>query len=403
MLQIGLVGKPNAGKSTFFSAATLVDVKIAPYPFTTIEANKGVGYVKIKCVCSEFNVQDNPVNSKCIRGFRFIPVEIIDVAGLVPDAWKGRGLGNRFLDELRRADVLIHVVDASGGTDEEGRKLRPGQHDPLKDVAFLEKEVDMWIFQILKKDWNTLIKKATILGSELSRILAERLSGLGVKLGHIQQALSESGLEDIKKARDAGDEKILFFVKLLRQYSKPILIAANKCDIPQSEDNIKIMMKELKGKYIVIPTSSISELVLRKAAKAGLIEYLPGESDFKILDEKKLSRKQIDALEYVRENVLKKWGSTGVQESLNRAVFDILETVVVFPVENEYKLTDHHGRVLPDAFLVPPGTTAKEFAGLIHSDLQKKFMHAVDARTKRKLPANYVLKHKDVIKIVTRR
>ncbi|MEM4201360.1 MAG: GTPase, partial [Nitrososphaerales archaeon] len=111
---VGIVGKPNTGKSTFFNAATLMNVPMANYPFTTIQPNYGVAYLRKDCVCKRLNVKDNPVNSVCVNGVRLIPVKLVDVAGLVPGASQGRGLGNKFLDDLRQADALIHVVDASG-------------------------------------------------------------------------------------------------------------------------------------------------------------------------------------------------------------------------------------------------------------------------------------------------
>ena len=119
MIEIGLAGKPNAGKSTFFKSATLIDVAIANYPFTTIEPNVGIAYVRTRCVCRELGIDCG----KCVDGWRFIPVKLIDVAGLVPGAHEGRGLGNEFLDNLRQAEGVIHVVDASGSTDEEGNEV----------------------------------------------------------------------------------------------------------------------------------------------------------------------------------------------------------------------------------------------------------------------------------------
>ena len=120
---IGIIGKSNVGKSTFFNAVTDLSVQTANYPFTTIEPNVGVAYVRIECICKEFEVQDNPVHSVCIDGIRFIPVKVIDIAGLVPGAHLGKGIGNKFLDDSRQADALIHVVDASGSTDSEGRPV----------------------------------------------------------------------------------------------------------------------------------------------------------------------------------------------------------------------------------------------------------------------------------------
>ena len=398
-VQAGVVGKPNVGKSTFFAAATLVDVKIAPYPFTTIEANKGVGYVKIKCVCRELGVKDSPVNSVCIDGWRFVPVELIDVAGLVPDAWQGRGLGNRFLDELRRANVLIHVIDAAGATDIEGRPVKPGTHDPIKDVQFLERQITMWMYQIISKDWPRTAK-ALDLKSNIAKELSKKLSGLGITIADIESALSEISLLQKKPSKWTEDE-LKTFIRVLREKSKPIIIAANKSDLPAAEDNIKRLRKELSGKYLVIPTSAESELALRKAASKNLIKYLPGDSDFEIIGE--VTPKQQKVLEYIRERVLKKWGSTGVQQVINAAFLDVLEMLAVFPVENENKYTDHHGRVLPDVYLVPKGTTAREFAYMIHTDLGEKFISAVDVKTKKRLSADFKLEHRMVIKIIAGR
>ncbi len=399
-IELGIVGKPNTGKSTLFSAATLVDVKRAPYPFTTIDANRGVGYVRLRCVCRELGVRDDPRNSMCIDGWRFVPVELIDVAGLVPDAWRGRGLGNRFLDELRRASALIHVVDASGATDEEGRPVKPGTRDPLLDVEFLEREIDMWLYQILSKGWDRLARYLDSQGVNVAQELYKRLSGLQVTLEGVERALEEASLVG-KRASAWSEEDLLSFVRYLRAYSKPIVIAANKADLPTARDNIKRMVEELGGRYIVVPTSAESELALRRAANAGLIRYLPGDRDFEVVGELKPAQRR--ALEYIRENVLEVWGSTGVQEVINRAVFDSLGMIAVFPVENETKLTDHSGRVLPDVFLVPRGTTARELAYMIHTELGERFMFAIDVVRGQRLGADAELSHRSVVKIVAAR
>ena len=398
----GIVGPPNVGKSTFFAAATLVDVKIASYPFTTIEPNIGVGYVKVKCVCKEFNVKDNPRNSVCIEGYRFVPVTLIDVAGLVPGAWKGRGLGNQFLDHVRRASVLLLVVDASGSTDAEGRKVKPGTHDPREDVKFLEKELDMWIYQMLKKDWDKVVRLVEVAKRDVREVLFNRLSGLGIKVEDIAEALRESDLE-VKRIGQWTDEDITNFIRNLRGIAKPEIIVANKADLPQAEDNISLLKDEYEPKYKVIPTSAEAELALRKAAKAKLIKYIPGEKEFEIINRDKLNEKQRRALEYIRENVLEKWGSTGVQDAINTAFLEVLGMVVVFPVEDENKLTDHKGNVLPDAFLMPRGSKIIDLARKIHSELAEKFVSAIDVRTKRRLGGEYVLRNRDVIKIIAGR
>jgi len=394
---LGVIGKPNTGKSTFFSAATLALAEIANYPFTTIKPNRGVGYVRTPCVHEEFKVKDNPKNSLCVDGVRLIPVEMIDVAGLVPGAWEGRGLGNQFLDEIRRADALIHVVDASGGTDCEGRLCKPGEHDPLEDVGFLEREITMWMAAILKKDWPKLARTAETESRDLYTMLEERLSGLGIKRSHISEATRKTGLNADKPA-SWSDDDFLRFVDAVRRVSKPMLIVANKVDLHTAEANID-RLKKLD--YVVIPCCAEAELALRRAAEKQLIDYKPGDCGFRIVQPEKLSQSQVKALETIKEKILVKNGSTGVQEALNMAYFKLLNMVTVYPVEDVEHLADHDGRVLPDAYLVPYGTTARQFAYLIHSELGESFIYAIDARDKRRIGEDAVLKDRDVVSVVS--
>jgi len=394
---LGIVGKPNVGKSTFFSAATLAPAEIANYPFTTIKPNRGVGYVRTPCVCKEFGVKDNPVNSLCIDGVRLIPVEFIDCAGLVPGAWQGRGLGNQFLDEIRKADVLIHIVDASGGTDSEGRICKPGEHDPVEDVKFLEREITMWIANILKRDWPKIARTAESGAKDLLTILEERLSGLAIKRAHIFEAVRRTGL-NAEKPTSWSEEDFLRFIDALRQIAKPMLIAANKMDVPPAEENLE-RLKRLN--YIVVPCCAEAELALRRAAEKNLIEYKPGDGNFKVKNPEKLTESQLKALEAIREKILFKYGSTGVQEAINMAYFKLLNMIVVYPVEDLEHLSDHNGRVLPDAYLVPYGTTARELAYLIHTELGESFIYAVEVRERKRVGEDYILKDRDIISIVS--
>jgi len=394
---LGVIGKPNTGKSTFFSAATLAIVEIANYPFTTIKPNRGVGYVRTPCVHEEFQVKDSPSNSLCLEGVRLIPVEMIDVAGLVPDAWQGRGLGNQFLDELRRADALIHVVDASGGTDCEGRLCKPGEHDPLEDVRFLEREITMWMASILKKDWPKLARTAEAESKDLYTMLEERLSGLAIKRSHIFDATKKAGL-NADKPTTWSEEDFLRFVDTVRRISKPMLIVANKIDLPTAEANLE-RLKKLN--YTVIPCCAEAELALRRAAEKQLIDYKPGDCNFKVTQPEKLSQSQTKALEIIREKILLKNGSTGVQDAINTAYFKLLSMITVYPVEDLEHLADHNGRVLPDAYLVPYGTTAHQFAYLIHTELGESFIYALDARGRKRIGEDAILKDRDVISIVS--
>ncbi len=394
---LGVVGKPNTGKSTFFSAATLAAAEIANYPFTTIKPNRGVGYVRTPCVHKDFKVKDNPRNSLCLDGTRLVPVELIDIAGIVPGAWEGRGLGNQFLDEIRRADALIHVVDASGGTDCEGKVCKPGEHDPLEDVQFLEREITMWMITILKKDWPKIARTAEADKKGIAIPLEERLTGLGIRRQQVAEAIKRSNL-NVDKPATWTDEDFYKFIDNLRRISKPMLIVANKIDLPSAQANLE-RMKKLN--YIVIPCSAEAELALRRAAEKQLIEYKPGDTNFKIAQPEKLSPGQIKALEAIHEKVLAKNGSTGIQEAMNMAYFKLLNMITVYPVEDLEHLSDHNGRVLPDTYLVPQGTTAHQFAYIIHTELGESFIYAVDARDKRKIGEDAILKDRDVISIVS--
>ena len=394
---LGVVGKPNTGKSTFFSAATLAAAEIANYPFTTIKPNRGVGYVRTPCVHGEFKVKDNPKNSLCLDGVRLVPVELIDIAGLVPGAWEGRGLGNQFLDEIRRADALIHVVDASGGTDCEGKTCKPGEHDPLEDVQFLEREITMWMVAILKKDWSKIARTAEADKKGIAAPLEERLTGLGIRRQYVAEAIRRANL-NVDKPATWTDEDFYRFVDNLRHISKPMLIVANKIDLPTAEVNLE-RMKDLD--YMVIPCSAEAELGLRRAAEKQLIDYKPGDCNFKITQPEKLSQGQTKALEAIREKVLQKKGSTGIQDAINMAYFKLLNMITVYPVEDLEHLSDHNGRVLPDAYLIPKGTTAHQFAYLIHTELGESFIYAIDARDKRRIGEDAVLKDRDVISIVS--
>ncbi len=396
---LGIVGKPNTGKSTFFSAATLAPAEIANYPFTTIKPNRGIGYVRTPCVHEEFNVTDNPANSICMNGVRLIPVEFIDVAGLVPGAWQGRGLGNQFLDEIRKADALIHIVDASGGTDCEGRICKLGENDPLEDVKFLEREITMWMANILKKDWPKIARTVESESRDLLSMLEERLSGLSIKRSHTLEALRKAKLNP-DKPTSWSEEDFLRFVDVLRETAKPMLVVANKMDLPTSEENLE-RLKSLN--YVVVGASTEAELALRRASEKNLIEYVPGDCNFKITKREGLTESQSKALETVREKILLRLGSTGVQEAINTAFFKLLNMITVYPVEDLEHLADHNGRVLPDAYLVPYGTTARQLAYLIHTELGEGFIYAVDAREKNRVGEDHVLKDRDIVSIVSAR
>ena len=393
---LAVIGKSNVGKTTFFSAATLVDAEISNRIFTTIEPNKGVTYVRVNCPCGGGKAEGRPSvmqpcsprNSKCVNGVRYVPVKMVDIAGLVPNAHLGKGLGNQFLSDIMEADALIHVVDISGSTDESGKPVAAGTRDPKDDIKFLEEEIDYWILGILKRNLGTLSKRMETTKENFSELVYKQLSGLGIKLVGVESAINKFEID-----QHSDDYDMLKFIQILREESKPIILAANKIDMPGSEKNLE-RLSDLG--YKLIPCSAESELALRKADEKGVIKYNPGDKKFEII--KQLSQIQMKALEKI-QSLLDIYGSTGVQKIIDTIVFDILKMIVVYPVENEHKLCDKKDNVLPDAFLMKKGSTALDLAFKVHEDIGKKFIAAVDAKTGRNVSSSYELKNGDVISI----
>ena len=394
---IGVVGKPSAGKSTFFKAATLAEVEIANYPFTTIKPNHGTGYVKVDCVDKEFNVKCNPRFGYCIQSKRFVPVDLLDVAGLVPGAHEGKGMGNQFLDDLNQADALIHIIDISGSINEKGEPVEPLSYDPARDIEFLEHELDMWYLRSIEKGWEKFARTVKQEKPELNEAIAKQLSFLRVTEPLMEKMFEELNLDtDIMK----WDKSVLMRIAAeLRKATKPMLIVCNKIDIPGADTNFEKLKKQFPD-HIIIPCSAESELALKEAAKHGLISYVPGENNFAVKDESRLNERQKKALDFIKINVLEKYKATGVQEVLDKAVFELLKYKAIFP-GGINKLQDQHGNVLPDCFLLPRNSTALDFAYKLHTDIGNHFVKAIDVKTKKPVGKEYLLKHRDVIEIAT--
>ncbi len=394
---IGVVGKTNVGKSSFFSAATDIPVPIENRPFVTIEPNVGIGYARKRCVHVTLGLPKcDASNSVCIEGYRYIPVKLMDVAGLIPGAHEGRGLGNKFLDHLRRSDVFLLVVDASGSTNEEGIPVPPGSYDPVEEVKFVINELDEWMYQSVKSDWERFTKLLSV-GAVKDPVeaFAQRMSGFGITKYQVETALQRLKI-DSKELTKIDEKTLRDLVVELRRLTKPMVIVANKVDIPAAEKNIERLRSAFPD-VPVIPTSALAELLLRKLSKQGVVKYLPGDSEFKVTGP--VDPKTEKALDVIKD-LVEKYGGTGVIQSINAALFTSLNLIAVYPVEDFNKYTDRQGRVLPDVVLVPRGTTAKELAFKIHTDLGNTFLYAINARTKQRVGATYELKDDDVIKIV---
>jgi ribosome-binding ATPase len=399
MIRIGLIGKTNAGKTTLFSSMTLQAAEISNYPFTTKTPNTGTAQVVTLCVHKEFGVQDNPKNSKCDEGWRFIPIEITDLPGLIKGAWMGKGLGNQFLSVAAQSDALLHVVDASGSIDKDGKVTEPGTGDPIADFADVELELVLWYTKLFSSNLAKIAKSSKVAGADLATAIADVMQGIGVKKEHVNFALKEALLEE-KDVENWNEREVQNFCWVLRDVSKPTLVVANKMDLPNAAENFQKLREHYKD-LIVVPTSGEAELSLRRAESKGLIKYVPGEERFDVLKPQGLNDAQRVALAYIRRKVFGEYLRTGVQFALNITVFKLLRMNAVYPVSDIQSLADKQGNVLPDVYLLPDGSTVEDLARTIHSDLLVGLLYALDKRTGLHLPTDYALRDRDVLSLVS--
>ena len=396
-IKIGLIGKTNTGKTTFFNSATLSSEEISSYPFTTKSPMIGIAHAITLCVHSEFKIQDNPNNSKCIDGWRYIPIELIDLPGLIKDAWKGKGLGNQFLSIAAQSDAILHVVDASGGIDSTGKITTAGTGDPVSDFADIEEELSMWYQKILEGN-REKVSKLIKTGSDILDAITDLYRGIGVNKNHVKETLLETNLAETSfDDFDMNDSKK--FATYLRKISKPTLIVANKIDIDGADKNFA-RLRERYNDSIVIPVSGDSEFSLRRAEQKGLIKYIPGSEQFEIIESDKLNEKQINALNFIKKGIMGEYMRTGVQFAINVAIFKLLKMNSIYPVADEKNFADKKGNVLPDLILLKNGATINDLAKEIHTDLTKGLIYGKDLRYNLRLPIDYQLRDRDVISLV---
>ena len=397
-IKIGLIGKTNTGKTTFFNSATLSSDEMSTYPFTTKKPSVSIGHAITLCVHPEFNVQDDPNNSKCSNGWRYIPIELIDLPGLIKDAWKGKGLGNQFLSIAAQSDALLHVLDASASIDSMGRITETGSGDPVSDFADIEEELNMWYQKILEGNRDKLQKMIKTEDDQITA-LTELYQGLGVKKIHVKESLRITGLEEKNiENYDVQDSKK--FSTQLRKISKPTLIVANKIDVKDADRNFE-RLRERYNDTIVVPASADSELTLRRAEQKNLIKYSPGSEQFDILNTDDLNQKQKDALDFISKDIMGEYMRTGVQFAINMTVFKLLKMNSIYPVADPKNLSDKKGRILPDLVLLKDGATIVDLAKEVHSDLAKGLLYAKDLRYNLRIPINYHLRDRDVICLIS--
>ena len=398
MIKIGLIGKTNTGKTTFFNSATLDTAEISNYPFTTKQPNVGNANAITLCVHKEFDVQDSPKNSRCINGWRFIPVDLVDLPGLIKGAWEGKGLGNQFLSVAAQSDALLHIVDASGSIDASGKIAEPGTGDPVADIGDIEEELVMWYLKLFEGNHDK-ISRAVNSGVDTISAIADVFRGIGVRDEHVRYALENNNLFGIR-FDDFGPQQSKDFCWSLRDVSKPTLIVANKVDLPSASESFRRIREQYKD-MIVVPCSADAELTLRRAESRGLIHYIAGDERFDIKDQSGLNDKQKWALNFIRKDILGEYMRTGVQFAINVAVFKLLRMNAVYPVADANRMADKYGNILPDVYLMKSGATVEDLARDIHSELAKGLLYALDIRDGLRLPTNYHLKDRDVVSIIS--
>ncbi len=392
--RIGLVGKPSVGKSTFFNAATMNDVPEGAYPFTTIDPSVGEAYVRVDCAAPEFDETCTPSVGVCREETRFVPVELVDVAGLVPGAHEGRGLGNQFLTDLNETDVLVHVVDFSGTTDIEGEATEG--HDPREDIDFLEEELDEWYLDVLEKGIEKFETRYHGADAAIEMELAEQMSAFGISKDEMKQVILAEGLALDPDAWDDADRASL--AREIRKRTKPMVVAANKMDTPEARANWETITADPDYDHLsFVPASAHAEKALKNADEAGVVEYTAGDDAFEIVGD--VSDEQEAGLERIREHVAT-FDGTGVQHALEAAVFDVLGCIAVFPGTASGTRDDNKG-VFRDCFILPEGATTEEFAFHIHSDIGEGLLHGTDCRSGRQVGTGHELAHRDVIELVS--
>ncbi|MGP8114843.1 MAG: TGS domain-containing protein, partial [Methanoregula sp.] len=265
-----------------------------------------------------------------------------------------------------------------------------GNHDPAEDVKFLEYEMTMWVYGILEKHWSRLSRQASVKTFSIHQGIAEVFTGLGITPEDVHEAELLLKIDLVH----AQMESLVPFCAQMVRISKPMLVVGNKID--ETPEALREKLAAQKVSFV----SAASELALRNAATAKVIKYLPGDKEFRVTEGVTLSAPQKAGLAKIAE-VMKKNNGTGVQDTINRAVFELLDRIVIYPVEDEHKFCNKQGDVLPDAFLMKKGSTPHDLAFQVHTDIGKGFLYAIDARTKMRIKENHLLKDGDIIKIVS--
>ncbi|ETV95289.1 hypothetical protein H310_11190 [Aphanomyces invadans] len=380
-LVIGCVGKPSAGKSTFFNAVTDGKAKVGNFPFTTIEPNEGITYYTTECPCKSRGKSGlcKPRYGQCVGGTRHIPVKLLDVAGLIPGASEGAGLGNKFLDDLRHAHVLMHIIDVSGTTNEKGETTIG--YNPLNDADWLTTEIHNWVFNNLWKRWGSIARRHSATQSTLRATFQGQLSGYGASVATILAMLNSMG-DAVKEPcvlTTWGEAEVHALVDAFLTQRFPTILVLNKADIGNDTDkNIERIVDKYGGDRCFV-ASAASEVFLRNMHTKRHIMYEPGDMVYTTSDDDAsllpLLPKMSARLDQVSDMVLFRYGSTGVRAAINAAVA-LSNMVVVYPVKSLKNLTTVEGDVFGHAILVRAGTTVREVAYVLSPVVGANYLYA---------------------------
>lgn len=316
-----------------------------------------------------------------------MPIELLDVAGLVPGAHQGRGLGNKFLDDLRHADALIHVVDVSGTTDAEGKVTRG--YDPSVDIAWLRSEIVAWVRGNLGQRWGGIRRRHVAVKATAVETMQAQLSGYSANAQIVARALDRAGVRNVP-LEDWDEPTIDRVVEAFVDEKFPTVIALNKIDHADADKNIAKIAKMHDPESIVL-CSAISEVFLRKMAKQGYIRYTPGSEYLDTREDliadgdpdggglKELDEKNKNRIENLKDMVLYRFGSTGVVQVLKKAA-DMLGLVPVFPVRNTTTFgsgASESKYVFRDCVLVNKNSTVGDVARKVLGDAPIAYVEGV--------------------------
>ena len=296
---------------------------------------------------------------------------------MVPGAHEGKGLGNKFLDDLRHADALIHVVDVSGTTDAEGKATRG--YDPSQDIVWLRSEIVQWIQGNLMQKWGSIKRRHVAVKATAVETLQGQFSGYGSTASVVARTLDRLGLKE--PLENWSDETIAKVVSVFTDEKFPTVIALNKIDHADADKNISKIAKIQDPNSIVL-CSAISEVFLRKLATQGFIRYTEGSEFVDTREDliadgdptggglKEMDEKLKTRIENLKDMVLYRFGSTGVNQVLSKAA-ELLGLVPVFPVKDVSNFSSGTSRtdaVFRDCVLVKKNSTVAEVARKVMGD-----------------------------------